>query len=336
MVRLAAWVEPGVVFGIALAIALVIRYLLLRSVARAASVANSPAAAFLDAVRWPSLFWALAASIAAAVEYLPPKRVEQAHHWIGAFVIISVTLAASSILVRTISVYAERQGVRAAGAGLSLALVRVVVFSLGATWLMWNLGWSKGITPLLTAFGVGGLAVALALQDTLANFFAGVHILVERPIFVGDTIRLESGHEGVVTDIGWRTTRVRTGGNDMVVVPNVKITQGILVNFNLPSVETTAEVQVLVAHEADPGQVRRIALEEAAAVEGVLAEPAPVFLCDPGVLPAHLQCKLIVHVADRSALGRVQSDIRMRLLSRFREEGVPLPRPVQGDRPTLV
>ena len=92
--------------------------------------------------------------------------------------------------------------------------------------------------PLVTV----QIAVALALQDTLANLLAGIHILVERPIVVGDSIKLESGHEGVVTDIGWRTTRVRTGSNDMVVVPNTKITSGILVNYSLPDRRTVAEV----------------------------------------------------------------------------------------------
>jgi small-conductance mechanosensitive channel len=172
---------------------------------------------------------------------------------------------------------------------------------------------------------VGGIAVALALQDTLANLFAGIHILVERPIFVGDLIRLEGGQEGTVTDIGWRTTRVRTGTNDMVVVPNTKITSGILVNYSLPDFRTVAEVLVPVGHRADAEQVRRIALEEAARVEGVLADPAPLFLCDPGVLPTHLQFKLVVQIANRLAMGRVQSDIRTRLLERFRAEGVPLP-----------
>jgi small-conductance mechanosensitive channel len=86
-----------------------------------------------------------------------------------------------------------------------------------------------------------------------------------------------------------------------------------------------AEVQILVSHKANAQLVRRIALEEAARVEGVLAEPAPLFLCDPGVLPTHLQCKLVVQIADRSALGRIQSEIRTRLLGRFRDEGVPLP-----------
>lgn len=320
---MAWWVEPAVVFGIALVAALLVRYLLLRVLARR----NAFSGVFVATVRFPSILWSLAAALAVAIEYtdLPRKYAGRASLWIGAFVIISLTLVAASVAVRMLSQYGERQGMPFAGAGLSRALIRVLVFALGTAWLLAHFEMWKGITPLLTALGVGGIAVALALQDTLANLFAGIHILVERPIIVGDSIKLEGGQEGVVTDIGWRTTRVRTGSNDMVVVPNTKITTGILVNYSLPSLRTVAEVQILVSHKADAEQVRRIALEEAARVEGVLADPAPLFLCDPGVLPTHLQYKLVVQMADRSALGRVQSELRLRLLARFRDEGVPLP-----------
>ncbi|MGC8794846.1 MAG: mechanosensitive ion channel family protein, partial [Bryobacteraceae bacterium] len=183
------------------------------------------------------------------------------------------------------------------------------------------------ITPMLTALGIGGLAVALALQDTLANFFAGLHILVERPIFVGDYIRLESGQEGVVTDIGWRTTRIRTLNSNMVVVPNTKITSGTLLNYSLPAPPAAADMPILLAHEADAERAAAIAREEALKVDGVDPSFTPLVLCDPGVLPTHVQLKLIVRILDQTQRGLVLSSIRWRLLRRFREEGIPLPRP---------
>ena len=318
---MAWWVEPAAFFGAVFAVALLLRYLLLRALQRSKSLSGS----FSAAIRFPSVLWALAAALAVALENaeIPSRYVARTSLWVGAFIIIGLTLVAASVAVRMLTEYGLRQGMSFAGAGLARTLIRVLVLALGAVWLLRH--FNREITPLLTALGVGGIAVALALQDTLANFFAGIHILVERPIFVGDAIRLEGGQEGVVTDIGWRTTRVRTGNNDMVVVPNTKITSGILVNFSLPDRRTSGEVQILVSHQADAEQVRRIALEEAAGVDGVLAEPAPLFLFEPGVLPTHLQCKLVVQIADRGTLGRVQSELRMRLLARFRAEGVPLP-----------
>ena len=325
---MAWWVQPGIALGVAFVVALLVRAVLLRWIGRRAEP-RSFAAVLVDTVRLPSLLWAIAVALAVAVEFtaIPARTAEKVDAWIGAFVIISLTLVASAASVRAARNYGERQGMQFAGSGLSRALIRILYLAIGATFLLVHFQlWTK-VTPLLTAFGVGGLAVALALQDTLANFFAGVHILVERPVFVGDAIKLEGGQEGVVTDIGWRTTRIRTGGNDIVVVPNTKITSGILVNWSLPERRTAAEVQIVVAHAADLEAVRGMALEEAARVEGVMETPAPVFLCDPGVLPTHTQCKLIIQVADHVSAGRIQSDLRMRLLARFRQEGVPLPEP---------
>ena len=90
------------------------------------------------------------------------------------------------------------------------------------------------VAPLLTTLGIGSLAVALALQDTLANFFAGLHLLADRPVRPGDYIKLHEGEEGFVETIGWRSSRLRTTKNNIVVVPNQKLSQAILTNFHLP------------------------------------------------------------------------------------------------------
>jgi len=318
-------VQPAVVFAISLAVMLSVRYVILRFLRRTNT--GPSGILLLDTIRFPSILWALAAALEISLRFaeLSERLAKRADLWIGAFIILSLTLVAMSTAVRLMMAYGERQGMPFAVAGLSRTLIRVVVAMIGLMTLLAH--FEQPITPLLTALGVGGLAVALALQDTLANFFAGIHLLVERPIFVGDLIRLESGQEGEVSDIGWRTTRVRTGGNDIVVVPNTKITSGILVNCSLPEKRTATDIPVMVAHDADPEQVRRIILEEAGRTEGVLAEPAPLCFCDPGVLLTHMQFKLIFNVANRADLGRIASDIRMHLLRRFRAEGVPLPNP---------
>jgi small-conductance mechanosensitive channel len=84
------------------------------------------------------------------------------------------------------------------------------------------------ITPMLAAIGIGGLAVALALQDPLGNFFSGLHILASSEIRPGDYLKLDSGDEGVVTDISWRTTTIRTLSNNLILIPNLKLSQSII------------------------------------------------------------------------------------------------------------
>ena len=87
------------------------------------------------------------------------------------------------------------------------------------------------ITPLLTTLGIGGLAVALAFKDTLANFFAGLYVLADRPIRVGDLVKIEGGPEGYVESIGWRSTRIRTLANNIAILPNSKVSESMITNY---------------------------------------------------------------------------------------------------------
>lgn len=317
--------QPLAIFGVSLLILLAVRRVLLSRYRAKPGAPFSLAAEVVEALGLASIFWCLAGALAVALRFadLTDRQIQIAGLWIVIFIIVSLSLVLSSAAVRIISLYGSREGMPFAVAGLSRTLTRVFVLSIGGMVLMHYLGLS--ITPLLTAFGVGGLALALALQDTLANFFAGVHILVENPISVGDFIRLSTGDEGTVTDIGWRTTRVLTGRNNTVVVPNTKITSSILTNFSLPNRRVVVDIPIAVSHQADPDRVMAIAREIATATSGVLADPAPMVLMDPGVLPSHLEFKLLVHVPNRVQQGAVQSDIRLRLLRRFREESIPLP-----------
>jgi small-conductance mechanosensitive channel len=315
---------PLAIFAVGLIVALAIRKIVLGLLYR--RVPEKPSLGHvLDAVSVPSVLWCLMAALEVALRYasLTDQQVGLASKLIIAFLIISFSLVTSTIAVRMIVSHAQRKGMGYAVAGLSRTLTRVFIYSLGGMILLRH--FNVSITPALTALGVGGLAVALALQDTLANFFAGVHILVETPIRLGDFIKLSTGEEGVVRDIGWRTTRVQTGGNSIIVIPNTKITSGILTNYSLPDRHVSAEVAVLVGMDADPEQVATIVMEVAGSTEGVLEEPSPVVLFDPGMMLTHMQFKLIFHVMDQASKGMVQSRIKVRLLERFRDHGVPLP-----------
>jgi small-conductance mechanosensitive channel len=312
-------------FCIALALCLLGRSIALRILDRRITDKLTFSHTFLNAIRFPSILWCLAAALAITIRNAAPSPhvVYWATKGIGAFTIISVSLVVAAVFVRMIAVYGERNHMPFAVAGLSRTLTNVFVLSIG--FLMLLRMFEVEITPILTALGVGGLAVALALQDTLANLFAGIHILVEEPISVGDFIKLSSGEEGVVKDIGWRTTRILTGGNNMTVIPNTKITSSTLTNFNLPSTRVAVDIPILASYEADHNQIAGIALDIAADTRGVLQEPAPSVWFDPGVTPTNLQMKLVVHVPSQMDRGPVQSTIRRRLFERFREEGIPFP-----------
>jgi small-conductance mechanosensitive channel len=317
---------PLITFCIALLVCLAARGILLKLLYRKITPHGSNALVLLDAIRFPSVLWCVAASLAIAIRdtTLSKTALSYANRGIGAFTIISVSLVAAAVLANMIAVQGQRRNLSFAVSGLSRTLTNVVVFSIGAL-LVLKWVFELEITPLLTALGVGGLAVALALQDTLANFFAGVHILVEEPIRVGNFVKLSSGEEGVVKDIGWRTTRIQSAGRNITVIPNTKITSSTLTNYSLPDAVEALDIIIVAAHDADHNAIAELALDIAGAEPSVLSDPQPIVLFDPGILATHLQMKLIVHVPSFEHRGQVLSSIRRRLLEGFRERGIPLP-----------
>lgn len=325
-----AWGWPLATFGAGLLVSLILRHLLLRALRPGTGHGRSALAVLETTLRVPSLLWSFVAALKVALEFADLSKTQE--RWVSGsiyvFLVASFSLVVASVLWKITALYSEQRGISGAASGLTRVLIHILVFGFSATLVLRH--FDLTIAPLLTALGVGGLAVALALQDTLANFFAGVHILLEAPISVGDFVRLSTGEEGTVRDIGWRTTRVATTNNNMIVIPNTKITTGILVNFSLPEPQMAAELNIVAAVEADPDQLTAIALEEVVRVEGVLKDPPPLVLMDPGLLPTHLQMKLVFWVPQRIRAGLLASEIRFRMLRRMRAAKVPLPsvRPV--------
>ena len=134
-------------------------------------------------------------------------------------------------------------------------VVRGTILLIFAIFILQKMGFET--SAILTGLGVGGLAVALGLQDTLTNFFGGVHILVDKPFREEDIIKLENGIEGTVRQIGWRTTRIITGANNEVIVPNSKLAGAILENY---SSQATIGVwySLDVSHKEDVEKVEKI------------------------------------------------------------------------------
>ncbi|MEW6683963.1 MAG: mechanosensitive ion channel family protein [Nitrospirota bacterium] len=283
----------------------------------------------LSVIRGPSIFWAIALGLYVGIgtSVLPPRMVQLSFWGLHALVILSFTFVAANVASHALRFAAQRADLPLTG--LAQGVVKGVVIALGVVVLLGTLGVS--ITPILTALGVGGLAVALALQDTLSNLFAGIHILIEKSIRVGDFIRLESGEEGYVTDIGWRTTRIRLLPNNVVIIPNNKLAQARIVNFNLPEKKLALLIPISVSYEADVDLVQRILVEEATRgigqISGLLAEPAPFVRFIPGFGQSSLDFTLICHVGEFVDQFLVQHELRLRVLKRFRDEGVAIPFP---------
>jgi small-conductance mechanosensitive channel len=152
-------------------------------------------------------------------------------------------------------------------------------------------------------------------------------------IRLGDYIKLSSGEEGYVADIAWRSTSVRASSNNLIIIPNAKLSQTIVTNYYLPDKRMGAGFQVNVALESDIDQVERILMEVATGgagqIAGMVADSPPSVLLDPGVGDFFLGFSLNYQVTEFNNQGPVRSALRKRILKRFMEEGIRLPYPVR-------
>jgi small-conductance mechanosensitive channel len=204
----------------------------------------------------------------------------------------------------------------------------LLVITVGVMLLLSNLGIS--ITPLLTALGVGSLAVALALQDALGNFFAGIHLIASKTIQPGDYIKLDSGQEGTVMDVGWRATRITNPSGNEILVPNTKLSQAILTNFFRSAPQLGWTVTLSVPWEADLQKVERLILEEAVQVQrsvpGAVSEFVPQLRF---TAQTDSSAQLTVSQQSKTFNDRalVTHEFLKRVQSRLRREGIAPPYP---------
>jgi small-conductance mechanosensitive channel len=285
----------------------------------------------IKSLRTPSVFWSIALGIYLGVVLsdLPAKYVGTISRLIHVIVIFSITVAAANLSGRAFTHYIVKANLPFKTTGLAYGIMKGAIYVIGILIILTVLGIS--ITPLITALGVGGLAVALALQDTLANLFAGMHILVEKSIRVGDFIRLESGQEGYVDDITWRTTRIRMLPNNMVVIPNSKLAQSVVTNYYLPEKRMSLLIPVGVSYSSDPEKVERVLVEEARKavgdIPGLLGDPEPFVRFIPGFGESSLDFTLVCQVREFTDQYPVQHELRKRIFKRFRQEGIEIPFP---------
>ena len=119
------------------------------------------------------------------------------------------------------------------------------------------------VAPLLTGLGIGGIAVAFAAQNTLANLLAGLSIFIDGTVRVGDMVELDSGQRGFVEDVGWRTTKLRLFANNLLIIPNGKLAESIMTNYQMPNDEVAVYVRNGVAYGSDLERVEQVTLEVA-------------------------------------------------------------------------
>jgi small-conductance mechanosensitive channel len=267
-----------------------------------------------------------------AVLALPLKTAyrHDLNHLLLAIIIIVISLGSAKVAGGVVRNGAISHAGTSGSATIFVSITKVIVWTLGTLVLLNSLG--VAITPLLTALGVGGLAVALALQDTLTNLFAGVHILTSRKVQPGDFIQLDNGMQGFVVDTNWRNTTIRQLPNNIIVVPNATVASSIVTNYHLPQQEMSVTVQVGVGYDSDLEHVERVTCEVGREVmkevEGAVPahEPTVRFhtFGDSGV-----NFNVGLRTSEVTAQYLVVHEFIKRLHSRYRKEGIDIPAQVQ-------
>jgi len=266
-------------------------------------------------------------AIAAGVRFLPlgTLRMTEAHRFIAIALCVLGVAVIMRVVFRSIDAYGRSNPQLRSSAGIGKAITWVVGLAVVAALISDALGVS--LAPALTALGVGSLAVALALQDTLSNFFAGVYLVTDKPVRPGDFIRVDPSFEGYVESIGWRSTHLRTLNNNLVVLPNASLSKAIITNYSLPTPHVASSVRVDVAFDADLDRVEDALADEAKRaldLPGIADAPAPSVAMSPGFVDGMVGFTVAFHVRTFADQGVVQPALRKRIAARLKKEGITL------------
>lgn len=249
---------------------------------------------------------------------------------IFSLLVMSLTFLTANILAGIAQVYSEKISLSLPLTSLTENLIKLAIVVIGILVLLAHLGIS--ITPLLTALGVGSLAVALALQDTLSNLFAGFYILANKQIRPGDYIKVDTGHEGFILDIGWRATRIKELSGNTIIIPNAKLGSAVVTNFSLPQKDMGITVPVGVAYDSDLEKVEKITTEVArqtiTEVAGGVKEFEP-FIRYNAFGDSCIQFNVILRVREFTDQYLLTHEFIKRLHKRYLTEGIDIPFPQQ-------
>jgi small-conductance mechanosensitive channel len=209
-------------------------------------------------------------------------------------------------------------------------LVRVLVFTFGILMILQALG--IPITPIIATLGIGSLAVALAFQDTLANLYAGLFLIISHQVRPNDYIKLTTGEEGYVTDITWRNTMIKEIPNNLIIVPNKNLASAIFKNYHLPVKEISLQVPVGVSYDSDLDQVEQITIDVAKEVMENVSGGVPEF--EPFILYQEfgefsIHFNVFLRIKEFLDQRLVKHEFIKRLHKRYREEGIDIPYPTR-------
>ncbi len=276
------------------------------------------------------------ASGAAIIEQAMPRDASQplTQYFVlllKAATVVAAVLFCDKFVSSLIKEYSPRIEILKTTGGVARGFVRFLVIGLGVLILLDSFGIS--ITPLIASLGIGSLAVALALQPTLENLFSGVQIVTDKPILVGQFVKLESGEEGYVHKIGWRSTWIRTLPNNIVVIPNKVLVNSRIINYYYPDKELAVTLEMGVHYGSDLEKVERVTIEVAKAI--LKQTPGGVASFEPFIRyhtfsDFSINFTVVLRGHEFVDQHLLKHEFIKHLHKRYNEEGIVIPYPVQA------
>ena len=204
----------------------------------------------------------------------------------------------------------------------------VSIFLVGTALIITLKHFNYDVLSLVTALGIGSLAIGMAAKDTLANMISGFTLMLDRPFRIGDRIQLTTGLWGDVMDIGLRSTKIKTPDHTYLIIPNSDLCNSTVVNLAFPDTRGKGRINVGVGYGSDVEKVKRILAETALEVPDVLKEPGPeAFFTAFGDFS--LNMSLFFWVNDYSQVFAVTDKVNSRLIIRLQENGIVIPYPIR-------
>lgn len=295
---------------------------------------DSVLAFFLAAMKGLPRLWCFGIGVYWTIRTLNmPEPVEQLLSYaLFAIIVFSITRVAARVAEHVMQIHTQALTSTNSSSTLLSNFVNLTVYSFGLVIILGYFGIS--IAPILTALGVGGLAVALGLQDSLANLFAGLHLILSKQVCIGDHISLASGETGEVVDIRWRYTILKTVTNNTIIIPNKNISSVILTNFDSPSPHLAIVIPVGVSYDSDLEQVERVTLEVARnAMQEVVGDSGET-IGEPKVFfhtfgDSSINFDVILHAKQLSNKNMLKHVFIKDLTKRYREENITIPYPIR-------
>ncbi|WP_339725756.1 mechanosensitive ion channel family protein [uncultured Paraglaciecola sp.] len=289
------------------------------------------------AAKRPLSLLIMATSLAATAKLIE-FYAQTTNTWVTQFNLLAMLLTVVSLLVfadhfarmSITRIISKGSGLRSSGT-LLRGLLRGVIIVIGILIILSTIGVS--ITPLVASLGIGSLAVALALQPTLENFFSGIQMLADKPIRVGDYIELDSGEQGFVEKIGWRSTWIKMLPNNIVIMPNSKLAQSKIINFYYPEKQLSVPVDLGVHYDSDLDHVEKVTLEVAKQVLKSHKWGIPdydTFVIFTGFDNSSINLTVMLRAQEYFNRFFIKSEFIKALHKRYAQEGIVIPYPIRA------